>query len=185
MSNKRSRKRIGKGRDSHGGTRYVQLPEWVLRTEAYRCLCPGAKALYIELKRRFNGNNNGDVRLSHCEAATLLGLHRNSIGKLFADLQDKGFIWPMEGAYLGPSGVGKTARWRLDEYQCHQTGKGPEKRFIAWRKAQNPRTKSVPPRHNRSDTLTANRVQKAKGCTDTVTDFAKNALKPAQQTGHI
>jgi Predicted transcriptional regulators len=106
----------GKRSNTHGGSRWVQLPEWLLGTPAWCGLSVGARALYIELKRRFNGGNNGNLRLSHREAAALLGLHRNSIGKLFRELEGAGFIRMMEGYYLGPSGVGLTSCWALDEY---------------------------------------------------------------------
>ena len=102
--------------DRHGGRHWVQLPEWLLATEAWRALSVGARALYVELKRRYRGDNNGTLRLSHREAAGLLGLHRNSVGRLFDELEDKGFIRKLEGHHLGPSGIGQTARWALDEY---------------------------------------------------------------------
>ncbi|WP_199221372.1 hypothetical protein [Maritimibacter sp. 55A14] len=123
---------------SHGGKHWVQLPEWVLRTEAWRHLSVGARALYIELKRRYKGKNNGAITLSHREAAHLLGLHRNSVGKLYRELQDKGFIRMMEAAYLGPSGIGKTARWALDEYSTDTDYKPPLRRFKEWYPEQNP-----------------------------------------------
>ncbi len=47
-----------------GAGRHVQLQEWFQRTEAWRTLKPGPRALYIELKRRFNGRNNGKIYLS-------------------------------------------------------------------------------------------------------------------------
>jgi hypothetical protein len=76
----------------HGGKHWVQLPEWLLSSAAWRSLKPGPRALYVELKRRYKGSNNGNIRLSHRDAATLLGVHRNTVGAWFAELEDKGFI---------------------------------------------------------------------------------------------
>lgn len=98
--------------NTHGGKHYVQLPEWLLASPAWRGLSIGARALYVELKRKYRGGNNGDIRLSHRDAAALLGLHRNSVGKLFRELEDAGFIRMLEGHYLGPSGIG--LRYKLD-----------------------------------------------------------------------
>jgi hypothetical protein len=38
----------------------------------------------------------------------------------------------LEGPYLGPSGVGLTARWALDEHPTDTDGKGATKRFVLW-----------------------------------------------------
>ncbi|MBY6203176.1 helix-turn-helix domain-containing protein [Maritalea mobilis] len=127
----KARGKRGKG---HGGAHFVQLPEWVLVTPAWCSLSGNARALYIELKRRYKGSNNGSIRLSHRDAAELLNLHRNSVGRYYRELEDKGFIRMMEGHHLGPSGIGKTARWALDEYKTDTDGKPALKRFVQWRK---------------------------------------------------
>lgn len=141
-------RRTPKGSRKHGGTHWVQLPEWLLKTEAWQSLTGNARALYIELKRRYKGGNNGRIQLSHREAAQLLNMHRNSMGALFHQLEDKGFIYMLEGHHLGPSGIGETARWALDEYNID--GKPALKRFLRWKNktpAQNlchPVTRTVP-----------------------------------------
>jgi hypothetical protein len=80
-----------------GVGRFVQLPEWVQATEAWATLPPGPRALYIELKRRFNGTNNGDIYLSHRDAAAALAVHRNTVGPWFNILEERGFIRKREG----------------------------------------------------------------------------------------
>ena len=55
-----------------GGGRHLQLQEWFQRTEAWATLKPGPRALYIELKRCFNGSNNGRIFLSYRDAAEAL-----------------------------------------------------------------------------------------------------------------
>ena len=42
-----------------GTGRHVQLAEWVMVLEAWATMPTGPRALYIELRRRFNGGNNG------------------------------------------------------------------------------------------------------------------------------
>ena len=85
-----------------GAGRFVQLPEWLLATEAWRNLSLGARGLYVEIKRRYKGGNNGDLRLSHREAAQALNVHRNTVGQWFTELEDLGFIQMMEGHYPAP-----------------------------------------------------------------------------------
>ena len=51
---------------------------------------PGPRALYVELKRRFNGSNNGAIYLSHRDAAVALNVHRNTVGPMFRELERRG-----------------------------------------------------------------------------------------------
>lgn len=133
-----------------GAGRHVQLPEYLQATEAWATMKPGPRALYVALKRRYNGRNNGNIVLSHRDAATALNVHRNTVGPWFQELQERGFITMTEGPCLGPEGVGKAALWALQEERTVD-GRKPRKGFMAWRAPQKPRTKSQPRCHNKPD----------------------------------
>ena len=142
-----------------GAGRFVQLPEWLQKTEAWATLPPGPRALYIELKRRYTGSNNGRISLSHRDAAKALNVHRNTVGPWFKELEARGFIVMVQGHYLGPSGIGKTSHWLLTELASDDM-KAPSKAFASWQQIQKPRTKSVPPHHTDCDTKGNLRVVK-------------------------
>ncbi len=133
-----------------GVGRHVQLPEWLQSTQAWDTMQPGPRALYIEIKRRFNGSNNGEIYLSHRDAAKALNVHRNTVGAWFNVLQERGFIFLSTPPYLGPNGIGKASKWRLQELPT-QDGKPATKSFVQWREKQNPRTKKRTPRHKKQD----------------------------------
>ena len=114
-----------------GAGRHVQLPEYLMATEAWHSLKPGPRALYVELKRRFYGNNNGRIILSHREAAQLLNVHRNTVGAWFEALEERGFISMTRAPHLGPSGIGQSAHWSLLELE--PAGTRPEHCFRNWR----------------------------------------------------
>lgn len=99
-----------------GGGRFVQLPEWLQQTGAWATMPPGPRALYIELKRRYNGANNGEIFFSHRDAAIALAAHRNTVGGWFKELQRRGFIEMTRAPHLGPSGVGRSSTWALAEF---------------------------------------------------------------------
>lgn len=134
-----------------GGGRHVQLHEWVQASEAWATMPPGPRALYVELKRRFNGSNNGEIYLSHRDAAKALNVHRNTVGGWFETLRQRGFIYLATAPHLGPTGVGKASKWRLEELPTPD-GKPATKSFMQWREKQNPRTKNRTPRHKKQDT---------------------------------
>lgn len=133
-----------------GAGRHVQLPEWLQASEAWCNLKPGPRALYIELKRRFNGANNGKIFLSHREAALAICLSRNSVGPMFKELQGKGFIRMTQAPHLGPSGIGQSSVWALTELPTAD-GKKATKDFMGWQKIQKPRQNSVQLRPKNSD----------------------------------
>ena len=133
-----------------GAGRHVQLPEWLQVSEAWATMKPGPRALYVELKRRFNGMNNGAIYLSHRDAARALNVHRNTVGPMFRELAGRGFIRMTCAPYLGPSGIGEASVWALEELPT-QHGKSAGKAFMRWSAKENPRTKFVPTRHKKQD----------------------------------
>lgn len=130
--------------------RHVQILEWLQSSEAWATMKPGPRALYIELKRRFNGSNNGQIFLSHRDAAKALNVHRNTVGAMFKELELRGFIRLAIAPHLGPCGIGKASVWSLEELAT-QDGKPAGKAFMRWSKKQNPRTKVVTPSHKKQD----------------------------------
>lgn len=137
-----------------GAGRHVQLSEALQSTEAWADLKPGPRALYIALKRRYNGQNNGRIMLSHREAAIALNVNRNTIGGYYQDLIDHGFVRITEGYHLGPNGIGQTAKLALTELHTVD-GKPATHDFRAWKKPnekKDPRHKNRQGRPEKQDT---------------------------------
>lgn len=79
-----------KGKRSDG--QYVPLPYALLKSKAWRSLSGAAVKVFFELHTRFNGGNNGQVRLSMNEAADALGMGKATVQRAFKELEEKGFI---------------------------------------------------------------------------------------------
>jgi hypothetical protein len=124
-----------------GTGRFVQLEEWVMASEAWKTMPTGPRALYIELKRRFNGGNNGQLFLSHRDAAKALNVGRDTASRYFNDLIERGFIVVTKGHCLGPDGIGQSAHYRLTELAYES--KPATREFMKWRptKKHLPRSK--------------------------------------------
>ncbi|MEL7252956.1 MAG: hypothetical protein AAGL23_02200 [Pseudomonadota bacterium] len=136
-----------------GAGRHVQLPEYLQATEAWATLKPGPRALYIELKRRFNGSNNGRIFLSHRDAAKAINVSPNTIGGYYRQLIERGLIDMTRASFLGPSGVGQASLWALQELPTAD-GKPAAKDFLKWRQKEKPHPKTVNPCRNGCDTDT-------------------------------
>lgn len=145
-----------------GAGRHVQLPEWLQASEAWRTLPVGPRALYVELKRRYNGSNNGRVILSHRDAARAVNAHRNTVGRWFSELEERGFIGMAQAPHLGPSGIGKSSHWTLNEYPT-DTMKPVTLNFMRWSEKQKPRTATRTPRHHEGDTKGGRRMNRHNG----------------------
>lgn len=84
MSRKRKR---GKG----DYERFVGLPHFMLKSPAWLTMSPNAKALLIDVWRRHNGVNNGEISYSVREAAAI-GLGHSAAARAFAELIERGFL---------------------------------------------------------------------------------------------
>lgn len=80
------------GKRKHSEGQYAPLSYAVLKSPAWRSLSVSAVRLFLELHTRFNGSNNGKLRLSYAEAAEALGMGKASVQRAYADLIDKGFL---------------------------------------------------------------------------------------------
>lgn len=118
-----------------GKGRHTRLEEWFQATEAWATLKPGPRALYIELKRRFNGGNNGTIRMSVREAADLLNVHRNTVATYFADLIERGLVVQTRAGHLGFDGHGIASTWALCEMR-QANGKPADLSFRTWTPAR-------------------------------------------------
>lgn len=88
---RRDRGHNQKGRTKKGA-RFVKIDHWLMDTEAWRSLNPACRAIYLELVRRYNGHNNGEISLSVREAARLLHIAKDTASKALNELEAKGFI---------------------------------------------------------------------------------------------
>jgi len=92
----RKRPRLGrpvniKGR-SKGEGQYATLPYEMLHSPAWRSLSGPAVKVWLELRTRFHGANNGRLILSLEEAARLLVLGKATVQRALVELQDKGLV---------------------------------------------------------------------------------------------
>ena len=115
-----------------GAGKFIQLEHWVYDSPAWQSLKPGPRALHVEMKRRFNGHNNGEIFLSQRDAAKALNIGRDTAEIYRKELVEKGFIVRTVGHYLGPVGIGQAAKWALTELPLG--GNPATKEFLKWGK---------------------------------------------------
>jgi len=91
-----ARKRSRRGKTNATGRneteQYFVVPYVMGRSLAWRSLSGAACKVWIELRCRFNGANNGEITLSLDEGARLLKLGKATIMRALAELEAKGFV---------------------------------------------------------------------------------------------
>ena len=128
---------------------FVPVTRAMLDLPAWKVCSPGARLLYISLKRFLNEkiDNNGKIYLSYREACEALGTRSmQSIARWFAELEFYGFIVKTTEGYLGVYGKGIAPHYRLTE--CMWKGQAATRDYERWdgtlfdpkpaRKKQNP-----------------------------------------------
>jgi len=147
-------------RNKKNGPPFVQLFRWVTSSAAWKALSPTERALYLELRARFNGHNNGMIGLGCREAAESINVGRDTAHRAFGRLADLGFIEPTTLGRFSTTGR-KATEWLLTEVPDDRTGHKASKAFMSWRGEGAPKKKASPISSHvspTSRTLTAERI---------------------------
>jgi hypothetical protein len=110
---------------------HVRLYEWFQQSAAWCSLNPVARCVYLELKRRYVGTNNGRIPLSVREAAEALRVGKSTAAEALKTLETRGFIVAMcQGKF--DRKTRHSTEWRLTEERCSVTLKPASKEFMRW-----------------------------------------------------
>jgi len=97
---------------------YVAVPKRIMDTPAWRAMSPGARLLWIELRRwlRNDGRNNGGVFLVCRDAAKAIGTKSTrSVVRWYAENEHHGFLVKTAHGFLGSDGHGIGDRYRFTD----------------------------------------------------------------------
>ncbi|MEH6696681.1 MAG: helix-turn-helix domain-containing protein [Hyphomonas sp.] len=90
-----------KGR-SKGDGQYLPIPYTMAHSAAFRSLSGPALKVWVELRSRYNGSNNGRLSLSFQNAAERLSMSKSTVKRAFDELIEKGFVRKRrEGTWYG------------------------------------------------------------------------------------
>jgi hypothetical protein len=112
--------------------RYVSLRYWLLNSPAWRSLTGNARALYVEIARRYNGSNNGRISYSTREAGQSLHISPCTAGRLLRILQDRGFIVCTKRGAFSLKTTKEASEWLLTEHDCDHPPAHATKDFMRW-----------------------------------------------------
>ncbi len=122
------RRTDNKGR-SKGEAQFVPIPHQMAKSPAFRSLGGAALKIWIELRSRYNGSNNGMLSLSLRDAAALLGMSQTTAKRGFDELIEKGFVVRrLRGQWYGR----KAAEYIVTD-RSYQ-GRPPTRDWQSWRR---------------------------------------------------
>jgi hypothetical protein len=114
--------------------KFVALHISMMDTPAWQSLDCVARAIYIELARRYRGpgTNNGDIPYAASDAAKALHLGKTTAFRGIVRLEDHGFIVAtQQGTNFNEHGR-RATRWRITEFDCDVTGELATNDFMRW-----------------------------------------------------
>lgn len=115
--------------------RHVRLYHSMTGCAAWRDLSGNAVKLLVAMMRLEHGSNNGDLFMSARHAAELIGVAKMTGHKLLIELEEHGFIRPVERGYFQVKG-GPATSWRLTWLPWPGHG-GPTREFEKWEPSGN------------------------------------------------
>jgi hypothetical protein len=77
---------------------FVMIMNAMFDSDSWRYMSPTGRALYMEIRRKYNGYNNGEIGFSCRQAGEVLGCTKNTASKAFLELIIHGFIKPAKTA---------------------------------------------------------------------------------------
>jgi len=129
-----TRKRRTNAKGRRDTEQYLLISYAMARSAAWRSLSGPAVKVWVELRCRFNGNNNGKLSLSLDEAARLLGIGKATAQRAFAELEEKGFIkMTKRGQWYGRLAT----EWAVTDR--HYNGHLPTRDWQTWKPKQRQR----------------------------------------------
>ena len=151
----------GYGKSRTGRKRYVMLRHWLLDSPAWQSLPGNARALYIEMARRYNGSNNGRIPYSAREAAKSLPVSKGTVIRLFKILEERGFIVRTKRGAFSRKTIKEASEWRLTECDSDTPVDHATKDFMRWQPPAEEldAPNQQPSRHRKSKTRTHQRVR--------------------------
>lgn len=114
----------------------MALPQFMLRTAAWRSLRPVERAAYIEAASTYNGSNNGFLAIPARRIADELGIGKSTAARALRSLIIKGFLEVTRESAFSVKHR-KAAEYRLTHRKCDRTGALPSRAYQLWRPAKN------------------------------------------------
>jgi hypothetical protein len=111
----------------------VRFEFWELETAAFEHLSADATRVYLFMKKRYNGSNNGEVIFSHRDAQEALRSSWRRAANALAELEHCGFIKLRTLGEPGPSthpNIRPAGEWQLTVFECG--GQPASKDFARW-----------------------------------------------------
>jgi hypothetical protein len=107
------------------GNDWLRLDHWMIKSAAYRKLDSNERCTLLEMMRRYDGNNNGDIAFGGGDGAWI-GLSADITERALKGLEKRGFIICTQAA--NPR-LERRRRWELTMYKVGRNG--PKKLFMS------------------------------------------------------
>jgi len=121
--------RKGRSRGQFG--RFVALPHYLLKSNAWRSLSTVERCAYLVVLERYDGRNNGRLAMSARVLGRELRIARATATRALRVLCENGFLEVVRSSSFACK-VKRAAEYRVTYFRCDITGAPPSKAFARW-----------------------------------------------------
>jgi hypothetical protein len=106
--------------------RFVRLRHSLLNSTAWQSLPLAPRAVYVEMARRYNGKNNGQIPFSTRDGAEVLPISKDTVGRALKLLEQRNLaVCRSRGSFDRKTREAKAPEWELPEYNSLVSPEGP------------------------------------------------------------
>ena len=117
-----------KGRSASRG-RYVELPHWIMASNAWLRLKPVERCTWLEIVAFYNGSNNGCIAAPTRLIGDRIGVSHVTVSRALNTLITLGFIETVRKSDFSRK-TREASEFRLTHLKCDKTGALPAKTFM-------------------------------------------------------
>ena len=95
------------------GLTFAAMYEWEMALPAWRMMSAHGRCLVLELRRKYNTRNNGEIVMSVREAAELLHCNKDTAHRALREVQAKGWAIPTQMGHFDQKTNKTATTWRI------------------------------------------------------------------------
>ena len=94
---------------------FIKIRLDIFESNAFRSLSSSDRAAYLEFRRRFNGNNNGEISISVREISERCDISKTTASRSLKKLIEAGLVRVTQDAGFNQKSGRRARRWRLTD----------------------------------------------------------------------
>lgn len=116
------------------GESFIRVFRDTMKTPAWKSLSSHARSVFLQIRFRYTGFNNGRIGCSIRELVDECGIAKNTVRNALDELQAKGFLVETQaGSFHRKTGQSRASEWRLTDLECDMTDRKATRDYLKYK----------------------------------------------------